>query len=136
MSEVPQMRSSISRILTAIVIAFLLAACSGGADLGTLVRQITGTPASTPAATSTTATTDDAATLAVKDTIVRANAAQAKAFNTGDATLMKDTATSDFYTQLVGINRDLASGGVTQIDIVSTDCQSVSVTGSSATATT
>ena len=133
MSEVPHMRSSLSRILTAIVIAFLLAACSGGADLGTLVRQISGTPASTPAATSTT---DDAVTQAVKDTIVRANAAQAKAFNTGDATLMKDTATSDFYTQLVGVNRDLASGGVTAIEIVSTDFQSVSVTGSTATATT
>src|SRR5689334_18965673 len=121
MSEVPQMRSSLSRILTAIVVAFLLAACSGGADLGTLVRQISGAPPSPPAATSTSSTTDDAATRAVKDTIVRANAAQAKAFNTGDASLMKDTATSDFYAQLVGINSDLAAGGVTDIEIVSTD---------------
>ena len=127
------MRSALSRMLTATVIAFLLAACSGGADLGTLVRQVTGS-SSTPAASTTT--TDDAATKAVKDTIIRANDAQAKAFNTGDATLMKDTATSDFYGQLVGINRDLASGGVTEIAIVSTDFQSVSVNGSSATATT
>ena len=134
MSEVSTMRSSLSRILTAIVIVFLLGACSGGADLGSLIRQVRG---ATPAATSTTATsTDDAATAAVKDTVTRANEAQAKAFNTGDSTLMRGTATADFYTQLVGVNRDLYAGGVTQIEIVSTDFQSVTVNGSSANATT
>jgi hypothetical protein len=132
MSEVPTMRSSFTRILAALVIAFLLAACSGGADLGSIVRQIGGTPAATAAATST----DDATTLAVKDTITRANEAQAKAFNTGDPSLMRATATSDFYTQLVTINRDMASGGVTEIAIVSTDFQSVKVDGANATVVT
>ena len=134
MSEVSSMRASFSRILAALVIAFLLAACSGGADLGSVIRQLGGTSA--PAATSTATTTDDAATAAVKNTITRANDAQAKAFNSGDPTAMKATATSDFYQQLLGVNRDLQAGGVTEIAIVSTDFQSVSVNGANATATT
>ena len=127
------MRISFTRLISALIITVLLAACSGGTDLGSLVRQVSG---GAPTASATAATTDDAATAAVKDTITRANDAQAKAFNTGDATLMRDTATSDFYTQLVGVNRDLASAGVTEIAIVSTDFQSVQVDGANATATT
>lgn len=126
------MRSSATRILAALVIAFLLAACSGGPDLGSIVRQIGGAPATTAVGTST----DDAVTRAVKDAITRANEAQATAFNTGDPSLMRETATSDFYTQLVRINRDMAVAGVTEIRVVSTDFQSVTVDGASAAAVT
>jgi len=128
------MRTPFTRSIAALVIAFLLAACTGGPDLDSVIKQLGG--GSLPAATSTGTTTDDAATAAVKDTITRANEAQAKAFNTGDPAAMRATATSDFYQQLVGINRDLQSGGVTEIAIVATDFQSVSVNGANATATT
>ena len=125
------MRRSLPNALVAIVLAFLLAACSG-ADIGGLVRQVAGAPSPT---TTTGAVTIDAEQ-AVKDAITRANEAQAKAFNSGDATVMRATATSDWYAKLVQINRDLAAGGVTEITLVSTDFQSVTVDGANATAVT
>jgi hypothetical protein len=132
MSEVSTMRRSLPNALIAIVLAFLLAACSG-ADIGGLVRQVAGGP--TPAAT-TGAATNDVAEQAVKDTITRANEAQADAFNSGDSTVMRATATSDWYAQLVDINRDLTAGGVTEIALVSIDFQSVTVDGENAKAVT
>ena len=125
------MRRTLPNALIAIVLAFLLAACSG-ADIGSLVREVAGAP--TP--TATTGAAANATEQAVKDTITRANEAQAKAFNSGDPTVMKATATSDWYAQLVNINRDLAAGGVTEITLVSTEFQSVAVDGANATAVT
>src|SRR6185503_10225868 len=132
MSEVSTMRRSLTNALTAIVLTFLLAACSG-ADLGGLVRQVAGAP--TPTATTGVAA-NNADEQAVKDAITKANEAQAKAFNSGDPTAMRATATSDWYSKLVQINRDLAAGGVTEIALISTDFQSVTVDGANATAVT
>jgi hypothetical protein len=131
MSEVSTMRRSLPNALIAIVLAFLLAACSG-ADIGGLVRQVAGAPSATAAV----GTVDRATEQSVKDTITRANEAQAEAFNSGDPTVMRATATSDWYAQLADINRDLAAGGVTEIALVSIDFQSVTVDGPSATAVT
>ena len=127
------MRSQMPKALIAVLLALTLSACSGSVDLGGLARQISGTPAasSAPAASS-----DQTLEAAVKQTIEAANQAQAKAFNTGDATLMRDTATASFYTDLQQTNRDLASSGVRQIELVSTDFVSVSANGATATATT
>ena len=127
------MRRSLPQAVIAIVFALTLSACGGSVDLGGLARQIAGTPAVTSPAASAS---DQARSEAVRQTIARANQAQARAFNTGDATLMRDTATASFYTQLLQTNRDLASSGVRQIDLVSTDVLSVSADGANATATT
>jgi hypothetical protein len=132
MSEVSTMRRSLPNALIAIVLAFLLAACSG-ADIGGLVREVTGAPSSTASAGTAT---DSAPEQAVKDAITRANEAQARAFNSGDQTVMRATATSEWYAKLVQINRDLAAGGVTEIALISTDFQSVAVDGANATAVT
>jgi hypothetical protein len=131
MSEVSTMRRSLPNALIAIVLAFLLAACSG-ADIAGLVRQVAGAPSPTAAV----GTADSATEQAVKDAIARANEAQAEAFNSGDPTVMQATATSDWYAQLAEINRDLAAGGVTEIALVSVDFQSVTVDGANATAVT
>jgi hypothetical protein len=120
--------------LIAVLLALTLSACSGSVDLGGLARQIAGTPAATSAPAASTS--DQTLEAAVKQTIEQANQAQAKAFNTGDATLMRDTATASFYTQLQQTNQDLASSGVRQIELVSTDFVSVSANSATATATT
>ena len=123
--------SPMKRLLPVLLLSFLLAACSG-VDVSQLVRQAIPSPS----VAATTSTTDKTQEAAVKQTIDASNQAQAKAFNTGNPSLMKPYATDSFYTQLLQTNRDLASSGVTAIDIVSTDYVSVSVDGSSAKATT
>lgn len=128
------MRRQMPKALIAVLLALTLSACSGSADLGGLARQIAGTPA--PTAAPTALASDQTLAAAVKQAIETANQAQAKAFNTGDATLMKGTATASFYAQLQQTNRGLASSGVRQIDLVSTEFLSVSASGSSAQATT
>ena len=128
------MRMVMPKALIAVLLALTLSACSGSVDLGGLARQISGTPAATGAPASSVS--DQTLEAAVKQTIEAANRAQAKAFNTGDATLMRDTATASFYTELQQTNRDLASSGVRQIELVSTDFVSVSANGASASATT
>jgi hypothetical protein len=120
------------RALSAFALAFSLAACSGSVDLGGLAKRVTD--AAAPAASQSSAT--DQSETAVRAVIQRANDAQAKAYNTGDNSGMKATATDSFYQQLLGTNRDLARAGVTKIEIVSTDFESVSIDGTSAKATT
>ena len=128
------MLNTLPRAIVVLFLALTLSACSGSVDLGRLARQIAGTPAASSAPTSSAS--DSSLEAAVKQAIETANQAQAKAFNTGDATLMSATATSSFYRELQQTNRDLASSGVRQIELVSTDFVSVSATGASATATT
>ena len=125
------MRVSFVRNLVAVLLALTLSACGAAVDLGGLARQITDTPAS-----SSVSASDPSLNLALRQTIERANRAQATAFNTGDATLMRDSATASFYADLVQTNRDLAAAGVRQIELVSTDFVSVSASGANATATT
>ena len=116
----------------ALALALSLSACSASLDLGGLAKRVTG--AAPPAASQSTPA--DQSETAVKAVIQRANDAQARAYNTGDTAAMKATATDSFYQQLLGTNRDLARAGVTKIEIVSTDFQSVSIDGTSAKATT
>jgi hypothetical protein len=117
------------RALGALALALSLTACSGSVDIGGLAKRITN--AAAPSATAA-----DQSEAAVKAVIQRANDAQAKAYNTGDNSLMRDTATDSFYQQLLGTNRDLARAGVSKIEIVSTEFQSVSVDGTASKATT
>jgi hypothetical protein len=129
------MKILMPKALLAVLLALTLSACNS-VDVGGLARQIVGTPAPAASTPASTAASDPSVAAAVKQTIESANQAQAKAFNTGDATLMRATATASFYTQLQQTNRDLAASGVTGIELVSTDFLSVTATGASATATT
>lgn len=128
------------RALAAVVLALMLSACSGTVDLGSIGRQLAGapSPAASPTASSgaTVTSGDQTQVDAVKQTIQRANEAQATAFNTGNSSLMQATATADFYTQLQQTDSDLAASGVSQITLVSTEYRSVAVNGTTATATT
>lgn len=117
------------------VLAIIFAAYGAGANgLGNIGSRITQV-AQTVGASATAAVTGDQQA-AVKQTIDSSNKAQAQAFNTNDASVMKPYATDSFYQQLLQTNEDLRSSGVTQIDLVSTDYRSVSVDGSNAKATT
>ncbi|HYR93472.1 MAG TPA: G1 family glutamic endopeptidase [Methylomirabilota bacterium] len=121
--------------LAALALALTLSACGPAVDLGGLARALAGSPAATSGA-SATSTTPTAEQDAVKQVIESANQAQARAFNGGDPAAMKANATDSFYTQLLQTNRELAASGVTRIELVSTDFQSVSVNGTTATAST
>lgn len=102
----------------------------------------TSTPPPTPMATpgpaagaspssdglSATADSSDPATAAIQAVIQKANQEQQDAFVKGDPTAMKDTATSDYYDQLVQINSDMAQGGVSAIKLVKIEWGQIKVT--------
>jgi len=113
-----------------IVLAIALTSCAGQVDLGRAIQQLPHVAIATPATVAADATAD-----AVKQVIERANQAQQKAFATGDASLMRDTATAGYYDELTQINSDLARGGVVGFMLVRIEWGDVTVTGSTATAT-
>jgi hypothetical protein len=140
--------------MAAMVIAFsLLGALIGfAADRWVVTNGVAGSssPAggATPAAvasgprTGPVAAPDGAATAvtdpaqqAIQQVIQRGDDEQAQAFAANDPTVMADTATTDFYQQQVQVDRDLRSNGVSDIKLVTIDWGSISVDGSSATAT-
>lgn len=55
---------------------------------------------------------------AIQAVVERANQEQQDAFTKHDPTVMRDTATADYYKELVQINTDMASGGVATIKLV------------------
>jgi len=110
-----------------IVLAILLTSC-GPVDLGQAIQQLQ--PAASPPAVTSEVTAD-----AVKQVIERANQAQQKAFATGDAALMRETATASYYDELTQINTDLARGGVIGFSLVRTLWGDVTITGATAAAT-
>src|SRR2546426_2589242 len=120
------------------VLAFAFAAFSGRLDLASFVSGARGLVAPTPAARTTTATTatDASAVAAIKDVIQRANQAQAQAFAKSDDTVMRATATDSYYQELVQTNRDLGNGGVSSIVLTNITWGDVTVSGTTAQATT
>lgn len=123
------MSTALTKTITAVVLSLTLAACTGaGVDVGALIRQA-------PVPSAASSTNDTAAEAAVKRTIDASNQAQAAAFNSGDPSGMRAYATDSFYRQLVQTNRDLATSGVTKIEITTTEYRSVTVSGDSAKAT-
>lgn len=83
-----------------------------------------------------TAGTDASAVAAVRDAVTRSNTAQAKAFASGDDTLMRVAATPSFYDEMVRTNADLRAAGIASIELAGLRFESVAVTGDTATATT
>ena len=55
---------------------------------------------------------------AIQSVVARGNAQQEQAFAKSDPTLMRDTATADYYNHLVQINRDMADNGVAAIKLI------------------
>ncbi len=87
-------------------------------------------------------TTDAPATVAgpdeaaIQQLIQHANDEQVQAIASKDPSGMADTATSDHYQQMQQINQDLLDNGVSQIQLTKLEWGPVSVSGSSASATT
>src|SRR6266702_2103434 len=111
-------------------LAIVLTSCAGQVDLGRAVQQL-----QRPAAASPAAATADATAEAVTQVIETADRAQEKAFATGNPSVMRDTATADYYDELTQINRDLARGGVTGFTLVGIEWGDVTVSGTTAAAT-
>ncbi len=84
-------------------------------------------PTATPALASSTTPAD-----AIKSLIARANDDQQQAFAQHDDTLMRDTATSAYYEELVKINSDLTQGGVTGIKLLGMDFGPITMTSPTA----
>src|SRR5512132_3350926 len=111
-------------------LAIVLASCGPQVDLGRVITQLQPPAVATPAAVTSETTTD-----AVKQVIEAANQAQQKAFATGDASIMRDTATAAYYEELTQINSDLARGGVIGFTLVRIEWGDVTISGTTAAAT-
>jgi hypothetical protein len=101
-----------------------------------LLPSAAGVPAGTGTSTSSATSTDPAAVAAIKTVVQQANAAQAEAFAKNDPSAMRATSTAAHYQEMVQVNRDLANGGITKIELLNVAFGDVSVTGTTATATT
>ena len=125
------------RLVALGLLAFALAAFSGRVDLGSLVSTArTYVDRAAPAVQTNTSSTDTAAVAAVKDVVRRANEAQVQAFARNDPTLMRATATSSYYQELVQTNQGLQSGGAQSIALVKLEWVDVTVSGTTANAVT
>jgi len=136
------MTITIYRCIALLGLIMTLAGCSLPAGLGSVDAQVRGavahaTPVSagrtttqspfatvppTPAADTSTGTDD-----AIKRVIQKANDEQQQAFARHDPTLMADTATNDYYQQLVQTNSKLATGGVSAIKLMKLEWGSVTM---------
>jgi len=95
-----------------------------------------GSPASTTTSSSSGSAADPATLAAIRDVLQQANQAQAEAFAKHDPTPMRSTSTDNHYAEMVQINSDLATGGVTKIELLDIQFGDISVNGTTATATT
>ena len=125
------------RLVALGLLAFALAAFSGRVDLGALVTSARSYVNQTaPSAQTNTNSTDAAAVAAVKDVVARANQAQVQAYARNDPTLMRATATDSYYQELLQTNQGIQSSGARSIELVSLDWVDVTISGSTAQATT
>lgn len=125
---------SAGRLLALGILVFALAAFTGRVDVGSLTSTYVDRAA--PAAQTTTNASVSAAVAAVKDAVERANQAQAQAYARNDPTLMRATATDSYYQELVQINQGLQSSGARSIEITNLDWIDVTVSGTTAQAST
>ena len=125
------------RLVALGLLAFALAAFSGRVDLASVVSTARSyVDRAVPAAATNTSSTDTAAVAAVKDVVQRANEAQVQAFASNDPTLMRATATTSYYQELVQTNQGLLSSGAQSIALVKLEWVDVSVSGTTANAVT
>jgi hypothetical protein len=125
------------RLVALGLLAFVLAAFSGRVDIGSLVSTArTYVDRAAPAVQTNTSSTDTAAVAAVKDVVQRANDAQAQAYTRNDPTLMRATATTSYYQELVQTNQGLQSSGAQSIALAKLEWVDVTVSGTTANAVT
>src|SRR6267378_2996940 len=125
------------RLVALGLLAFALAAFSGRVDLASLVSTARNyVDRAAPAVQTTTSSTDAAAVAAVKDVVQRANEAQVQAYTRHDPTLMRATATTAYYQELVQTNQGLQASGAQSIALVKLEWVDVSVSGTTANAVT
>ena len=95
------------------------AATPAATSVPTAAVAATSTPAATPpTGTPTGATPSASVATAIKTVIQRGNEEQQQALAAHDPTLMQDTATPDYYNQLVQTLNDLVNSGVAAIKLV------------------
>jgi len=125
------------RLVALGLLGFVLAAFSGRIDLSSLVSTArTYIDRVAPAVQTNTTSSDTAAAAAVKDVVQRANEAQVQAFVRNDPTVMRATATSAYYQELVQTNQALQSSGAQSIALVKLEWVDVTVSGTTASAVT
>ena len=110
------------------------AACTNTLDLSRIVSRAPAAATATATPAASAAVPD--ATTAIQAVIQQANAEQQQAFDHNDPQLMADTATAARYAELVQTNAALRNSGVTAIELVSMSFDQLSVSGSTAQATT
>lgn len=83
-----------------------------------------------PTTTPTVSVNPDAAVVeAIKSVIQKGNQEQQQAVAAHDPTIMQDTATPDYYAQLVQVLNDLTNGGVTAIQLVNLQWGAITLQG-------
>ena len=125
------------RLLALGLLAFALAAFTGRIDLANVLSTArTYVDRAAPAVQTNTSSSDTAAVAAVKDVVQRANEAQVQAFARNDPTLMRATATTSYYQELVQTNQGLQSTGAQSIALTNLEWVDVTVNGTTANAVT
>ena len=89
-------------------------------------------PASTPVTTPSSTAAGNADQKAIQAVIQRANDEQQQAFASRNDSVMRDTATSDYYAKLLQTNQDLVQGGVSSIKLVKLEWGPLTVRGATA----
>src|SRR5689334_16673978 len=126
-------------LAAALAVGVLIGGASGaalergnGATSWTQLVSQPFTPAQVEAANQPSPASD---TATIQQVIQQADSEQAQAIASGNPAVMQDTATSDYYQQLVQTNQDLLNNGVSAIQLSNIEWGPIAVNGSSATAT-
>jgi len=111
---------------------------AGSSSTPTVASSTPGAPAAAAPTPGISQTMSSDPTIAAIQTVIqKADQEQQDAFAKNDPTIMKDTATTSYYNQLVQINSDMANAGVSAIKLVQIEWGPVTLTNpTTATATT
>jgi hypothetical protein len=67
---------------------------------------------------------------------LRANQQQARAIGTRDPGVMRDTATDQYFQEMVAVNQQILAAGVTSVELLRIEWGPIDIQGDRATATT
>ncbi len=115
---------SISSFAAILFAALTMAACSAVPAMSSLPAVGASNSSSNATVTATQtpgysqSMSSDPKEAAVQTVIQKGDQEQQDAFAKNDPTIMQDTATADYYNQLVKINADMAHAGVASIKLV------------------
>lgn len=106
-------------------VATATAAAAASNAATAVASEPTAAPTAQASAAGQGSAVSDAVRQAVQAVIQKANDEQQQAFDKKDPTVMRDTATSSYYQEMVQVNRDLADGGVTGIKLLKLEWGSI-----------